>query len=64
MSLTVTYCCWLSLNSMELGEKLRESQQKLETVKDMQTLHSTRRESERQPASIGDSERDAESPWN
>ena len=34
---------------MDLGEKLREIQQQLEIVRDMQQLLGTRRDSERQP---------------
>ena len=64
MSLTVTYFCWLSLYPMALREKFTDNKQKIETVRDMQQFHGARKESERQPATMRDSERHAATPWD
>ena len=64
MSITVTYFCWRSLYSIELVVKFREYKLKTETVRDMQQLHGARKESERPPAIIRDSERHAATPWD
>ena len=46
------------------GETVRESQTQYETARDMQQLHGSRKGSNRQPATIGDSERHAATPWD
>ena len=46
---------------------LKKTKQKYECVlkvRDMQQLNGTRRDSERQPATMGEIERHAETPWN
>ena len=40
---------------MQLEEKGRDSQKQSETVRDIHELHGTKRDSERQPATMGDS---------
>ena len=47
---------------MELGDKLRDSQQQLETVRDLQQLQGPLKESEISPATMRDSERHAATP--
>ena len=44
------------------GSKLRDSQQQLETVKDLKQLHGAGEESERQPATMRDSDKRAATP--
>ena len=45
------------------GRDKRDSKQPWETVRNSQKLHGTGRESERQPPTVGDSERLAVTQW-
>ena len=45
------------------GETVKDSQHPREKVSYMHQLHGTERDSERKPATIGDRERQADTPW-
>ena len=54
-------------DSKQPWETVRDMQQHHgigETVRDMQQLHGTDRDGERRPATVGESERHAGTPWD